>query len=110
MKLTINIGNTVIHEVESSDLFTGLRTLHTYLSSCPLGNATNVYLMDIGERKIMVIKRIRSLFGHGLKEAKDIAETKHVCLAENVEIGSAKAIAIAMEEVGARCLIGGTVT
>jgi len=60
-----------------------------------------VILATVGEKKINVIKEIRTITGLGLKEAKDLVEGAPKTVKENVTKDEAAAIKKTLEEQGA---------
>ncbi len=60
-----------------------------------------VTLATVGEKKINVIKEIRTITGLGLKEAKDLVEGAPKVVKENVTKDEAAAIKKTLEEQGA---------
>ncbi len=60
-----------------------------------------VILATIGEKKINVIKEIRTITGLGLKEAKDLVEGAPKTVKENATKDEAAAIKKTLEEQGA---------
>jgi large subunit ribosomal protein L7/L12 len=60
-----------------------------------------VILSAFGEKKINVIKEIRTITGLGLKEAKDLVEGAPKTVKENVSKDEAAAIKKTLEEQGA---------
>ena len=61
----------------------------------------NVMLTAIGEKKINVIKEVRSVTGLGLKEAKDLVEAAPSMVKEGVPEAEANEIKGKLEEAGA---------
>ena len=61
----------------------------------------NVVLKEIGDKKINVIKAVRSVTTLGLKEAKDLVESAPVNVKEAVGKEDAEAAKTALEEAGA---------
>jgi large subunit ribosomal protein L7/L12 len=61
----------------------------------------NVMIVDIGDKKINVIKVVRELTNLGLKEAKELVEAAPKAVLENVEKSVAEAAKAKLEEVGA---------
>ena len=61
----------------------------------------NVVLKEIGEKKINVIKAVRSVTTLGLKEAKDLVERAPTNVKEAVGKEDAEAARVALEEAGA---------
>ena len=61
----------------------------------------NVTLKEIGEKKINVIKAVRSVTTLGLKEAKELVESAPVAVKEAVGKDDADAAKTALEEAGA---------
>ena len=61
----------------------------------------NVVLKDFGEKKINVIKAVRSVTTLGLKEAKDLVESAPTNVKEAVSKEDAEAAKTALEEAGA---------
>ena len=61
----------------------------------------NVVLKEIGEKKINVIKAVRSVTTLGLKEAKDLVESAPTNVKEAVGKEDAEAAKTALEEAGA---------
>jgi large subunit ribosomal protein L7/L12 len=57
-------------------------------------------LVSFGEKKIQVIKEVRSLTGLGLKEAKDLVEGVPAALKEGVPEDEAKEVKEKVEAVG----------
>jgi large subunit ribosomal protein L7/L12 len=61
-----------------------------------------VMLMDGGEKKINVIKEIRTITGLGLKEAKDLVEGAPKLVKEGLAKADAEAIKKTLEGAGAK--------
>ena len=61
----------------------------------------DVILESAGEKKIGVIKAVRSLTGLGLKEAKDLVESAPKAVVENVKKEEAEKAKAALEAEGA---------
>ena len=61
----------------------------------------NVVLKEIGDKKINVIKAVRSVTTLGLKEAKDLVESAPANVKEAVGKEDAEAAKTALEEAGA---------
>ncbi len=61
----------------------------------------NVVLKEIGEKKINVIKAVRSVTTLGLKEAKDLVESAPATVKESMGKDDAEAAKKALEEAGA---------
>lgn len=62
---------------------------------------SSVELLDVGERKIEVIKIVREATGLGLAEAKDIVETAPSIVKSGITAAEAQNIKTQLEEVGA---------
>lgn len=62
----------------------------------------NVILAATGDKKIDVIKEVRSITGLGLKEAKDLVEGAPKTLKEGIAKGEADEIKKKLEAVGAK--------
>ena len=60
----------------------------------------DVILSSFGEKKINVIKAVRSITGLGLKEAKDLVESAPAALKEAVSKDDADKIKAEIEEAG----------
>ncbi len=61
----------------------------------------NVILKEIGDKKIQVIKEVRSITGLGLKEAKDLVDGAPKPVKEGVAKEEAEEIRTKLEAVGA---------
>ncbi|CAC9448853.1 LSU ribosomal protein L7p/L12p (P1/P2) [uncultured Gammaproteobacteria bacterium] len=61
----------------------------------------NVMLTSFGEKKVAVIKVVRSITGLGLKEAKDMVESAPVAVKESVPKADAEDTQKQLEEAGA---------
>jgi len=61
----------------------------------------DVVLTSVGEKKIQVIKEVRSLTSLGLKEAKDLVESAPKAVLEGASKDDAEAAKTALEGVGA---------
>lgn len=61
----------------------------------------NVMLTSFGEKKVAVIKAVRSITGLGLKEAKDMVESAPVAIKEGASKAEAEDIQKQLEEAGA---------
>ncbi len=61
-----------------------------------------VMLLDGGEKKINVIKEIRTITGLGLKEAKDLVEGSPKMVKEGISKADAEAIKKTLEGAGAK--------
>jgi large subunit ribosomal protein L7/L12 len=64
-----------------------------------------VSLIEVGDKKIQVIKAVREITGAGLKEAKDMVDGAPKLLKESVSKDEAAEIAKKLEEAGAKCEI-----
>ena len=62
----------------------------------------SVILVEIGEKKINVIKEVRAVTGLGLKEAKDLVEGAPTVVKEAVSKDEAQSIRKKLEEAGAK--------
>ncbi|KAF0118896.1 MAG: rplL [Rhodospirillaceae bacterium] len=62
----------------------------------------SVILVEIGEKKINVIKEVRAVTGLGLKEAKDLVEGAPKVVKEAVSKDEAQSIRKKLEEAGAK--------
>ena len=60
-----------------------------------------VVLTDVGDKKINVIKEVRTITGLGLKEAKDLVEAGGKAVKEGVSKDEAEDIKKKLEEAGA---------
>ena len=60
----------------------------------------DVVLISFGDKKIQVIKEVRSITGLGLKEAKSLVEEAPKALKEGIEKEEAEAIKTKIEEAG----------
>ena len=61
----------------------------------------DVVLTSFGEKKVAVIKAVRSITSLGLKEAKDLVESAPVPIKEAAEKGEAEELKKKLEEAGA---------
>jgi len=61
----------------------------------------DVILTNFGEKKVAVIKAVRSITGLGLKEAKDAVESAPTPVKEGVEKAEAEEVKKQLEEAGA---------
>ena len=61
----------------------------------------DVILAAAGDKKINVIKEVRSITGLGLKEAKDLVESAPKPLKEGISKGEAEELKKKLEEAGA---------
>jgi len=61
----------------------------------------DVFIKDVGDKKIPVIKVARELTGLGLKEAKDMVESKDKPIREGVPKDEAEKVKKQLEEAGA---------
>lgn len=61
----------------------------------------NVVMTGFGEKKVEVIKAIRTITGLGLKEAKDLVEAAPASVKEGVSKADADSIKKQLEEAGA---------
>ena len=66
----------------------------------------DVMLMAAGEKKIQVIKVVRSITGLGLKEAKDLVDGAPKAVKEAVGKAEAEDVQKQLEEVGATKRMG----
>ena len=64
-------------------------------------NEYDIFLSSIGDKKISVIKEVRSLLNLGLKEAKSLVESAPVSIKESVAKAEADEIKKKLETVGA---------
>ena len=65
----------------------------------------DVILEDAGEKKIQVIKEVRTLTSLGLKEAKDLVESAPKAVVEKVNKEAAEKAKAALEAAGAKVTI-----
>ena len=56
---------------------------------------------SLGEKKVAVIKAVRSMTGLGLKEAKDLVESAPAAVKEGVSKDEAAELKATLEEAGA---------
>ena len=63
----------------------------------------DVILTAIGDKKIQVIKEVRTITGLGLKEAKELVEGAPKTLKEGVPKDEAEGIKKKIEEAGGQC-------
>jgi large subunit ribosomal protein L7/L12 len=61
----------------------------------------SVFITAIGDKKIQVIKEVRSATSLGLKEAKELVEGMSKPVVENVDKKAADALKVKLEEAGA---------
>ncbi len=61
----------------------------------------SVFITAVGDKKIQVIKEVRSVTNLGLKEAKDLVEGMQKPVVENVDKKTAEDIKKKLEEAGA---------
>jgi large subunit ribosomal protein L7/L12 len=61
-----------------------------------------VNLVDVGDKKIQVIKVVRALTGLGLKEAKDLVDTAPKPVKEHISKEEAEKIKTELEKEGAK--------
>lgn len=61
----------------------------------------NVFIKDLGDKKIPIIKIAREITGLGLKEAKDLVEDSSKAIKEGVSKEEAEKIKKQLEEAGA---------
>ena len=61
----------------------------------------NVMLTSFGEKKVAVIKAVRTITGLGLKEAKDLVESAPAAIKEGASKTEAEDIQKQLEEAGA---------
>ena len=61
----------------------------------------NVVMTSFGDKKVEVIKAIRTITGLGLKEAKDLVEAAPASVKESVSKADADSIKKQLEEAGA---------
>jgi large subunit ribosomal protein L7/L12 len=62
----------------------------------------DVVLASFGDKKVAVIKAVRSITGLGLKEAKDLVESAPTPVKEGVDKAEAESIKTQLEEAGAQ--------
>lgn len=62
----------------------------------------DVFLDAVGEKRINVIKELKSIMGSGLKEAKDLAESAPVNIKSSTPKDEAEKIKDRLEAVGAK--------
>ncbi len=62
----------------------------------------DVVMSSFGDKKVAVIKAVRSITGLGLKEAKDMVESVPVAIKEGVDKAEAETVKTQLEEAGAQ--------
>ncbi|MCF6288771.1 MAG: 50S ribosomal protein L7/L12 [Proteobacteria bacterium] len=62
----------------------------------------DVVLTSFGDKKVAVIKAVRSITGLGLKEAKDMVESAPVTVKEAVDKAEAESVKAQLDEAGAQ--------
>ncbi len=62
----------------------------------------DVVMSSFGDKKVAVIKAVRSITGLGLKEAKDMVESAPVTIKEGVDKAEADTIKAQLDEAGAQ--------
>jgi large subunit ribosomal protein L7/L12 len=65
----------------------------------------DVILVEVGEKKINVIKEVRAITGLGLKEAKDLVEAAPKAVKEAASKDESEKIKKVLEEAGAKVQI-----
>ena len=65
------------------------------------GAAVDVELIDMGPKKIRVIKLVREGTGLGLRETKELVESAPVLIRTSIPINEAKALKRKLEDTGA---------
>lgn len=109
-KIAYEISKLTTEELDELNVV--LRNKYGYNSNIykyPMGiiNLSNdnisyhVQLSNTGSQKLIVLKRIKELFGLGLREAKDIIDSAPIMLIENVSLEQAENIKYELEELGA---------
>jgi len=110
------IGNLSV--IELSELLTAFEEKFNVTAAAPVAVAAaapaggdgggeevkdefDVVLTSIGDKKIQVIKEVRSLTSLGLKEAKDLVESAPKAVLEGASKDDAEAAKTALEGVGA---------
>ena len=61
-----------------------------------------IFLADVGDKKIQVLKAVREITGLGLKEAKEIVDSAPKAIKEGVSKEDAEEIKAKLEEQGAK--------
>ena len=61
----------------------------------------DVFLANVGQTKLQVIKAVKEAAGLGLKEAKELDDKAPVAIKEKVSKAEAEALKAALEEAGA---------
>jgi len=61
----------------------------------------DVFLANVGQTKLQVIKAVKEAAGLGLKEAKELVDKAPVAVKEKVSKAEAEALKAALEEAGA---------
>jgi len=64
-------------------------------------SSVDVHLTDVGEKKVDVIKAVRTITGLGLKEAKALVDEAPSVIKEGVDTGEAGEYKKKLEEAGA---------
>lgn len=65
-------------------------------------DTVNVFMEDVGQQKIGVIKVVKELLNTGLKEAKELVEKAPTIIKENVKMEEAESLKVKLEEAGAK--------
>ena len=71
-------------------------------AAAPWDKAVTVMLVAAGDKKIMVIKKVREITGLGLKESKDLVEGLPKPIKEGVNAGEAAQVKAILEKEGAK--------
>ena len=64
-------------------------------------SSVDIHLTDVGEKKVDVIKAVRTITGLGLKEAKALVDEAPSVIKESVDTGEAGEYKKKLEEAGA---------
>lgn len=66
------------------------------------GGTADLFLVDVGDKKVEVIKAVRSITGLGLKDAKGLVDEAPSSIKEGISKAEAKEFVKQLEEVGAK--------
>ncbi len=70
-------------------------------SSFPNGATFDVQLKDFGSQKMLVVKKVRSITGFGLRETKELVESAPVVIQKRMSHAEAKSAKKQLEALGA---------
>jgi large subunit ribosomal protein L7/L12 len=95
------LASVLLHKCKISATFYNVGT-YVPIARAASEEECELRLLDCGHSKLMVVKTIKEIFGLGLREAKQMADSVPCTLRDSTSVREAEELEAKFEEIGAR--------